>query len=249
MPRVKRGFKARRRRNRVLKHAKGYYGARRKTYRVAKQAVIKAGQYSYRDRRQRKRQFRSLWIVRINAAARLHDTSYSKLMHGLKVAGVQLDIGKSRDELVAILGETVARNEMETDVHVRLMVTRGTKKTPSQDPRLVTGAPNIVVIAEHKIADPSVVDHGIRLATSQVRRPPPETIDQRWNCHSKIHEVVALLQALEAGGDEALMLDVAGNVATCNATNFFIVAGGRVWTSTGEHCLNGITRISDRAFD
>jgi len=178
---------------------------------------------------------------------RLHNGRFVHLDRHLdrlfaSAAGVHLDIGKSRDELAAILGETVARNEMETDVHVRLMVTRGTKKTPSQDPRLVTGAPNIVAIAEHKIADPSVVDHGIRLATSQVRRPPPETIDQRWNCHSKIHEVVALLQALEAGGDEALMLDVAGNVATCNATNFFIVAGGEVWTSTGEHCLNGITR-------
>ena len=178
---------------------------------------------------------------------RLHNGRFVHLDRHLdrlfaSAAAVHLDIGKNRDELTAILGETVERNAMETDVHVRLMVTRGTKKTPSQDPRLVVGGPNIVVIAEHKIADPAVVDSGIRLATAQVRRPPPETIDQRWNCHSKIHEVVALLEAIEAGADEALMLDVAGNVATCNATNFFIVTGGQVWTSTGEHCLNGITR-------
>jgi branched-chain amino acid aminotransferase len=157
-------------------------------------------------------------------------------------AAIHLDIGKSREELAAILEETVARNAMETGVHLRLMVTRGTKKTPSQDPRLVVGGPSIVVIAEHKVADPSVIEHGIRLATSHVRRPPPETLDQRWNCHSKIHEVVALLEAIEAGADEALMLDTRGNVATCNATNFFIVTDGAVWTSTGEHCLNGITR-------
>jgi branched-chain amino acid aminotransferase len=131
---------------------------------------------------------------------------------------------------------------METGVHVRLMVTRGTKKTPSQDPRLVVGGPNIVIIAEHKTADPDVIAEGISLFTSTVRRPAPDSLDQRWNCHSKIHEVVALLQAMEAGADEALMLDPDGNVATCNATNFFIVTGGEVWTSTGEYCLNGITR-------
>jgi branched-chain amino acid aminotransferase len=131
---------------------------------------------------------------------------------------------------------------MKTGVHVRLMVTRGTKKTPSQDPRLVVGGPNIVIIAEHKTADPDVTTGGISLVASAVRRPPPDSLDQRWNCHSKIHEVVALLQAMEAGADEALMLDQDGHVATCNATNFFIVTSGEVWTSTGEYCLNGITR-------
>ena len=84
MPRVKRGVTASARHKKVLKRAKGYYGARSRVYRVAKQAVIKAGQYAYRDRRQRKRQFRALWIVRINAAARLHELSYSRFMNGLK---------------------------------------------------------------------------------------------------------------------------------------------------------------------
>jgi branched-chain amino acid aminotransferase len=157
-------------------------------------------------------------------------------------AAVGLDIGKTRGELVAILQDVVDANDMTTDVHLRLMVSRGTKKTPSQDPRLVVGGPTIVVIAEHKVADPSITEVGVDLVTAAVRRPPPDTLDQRWNCHSKLHEVVALLQAIEAGGDEALMLDTEGHVATCNATNFFIVTGGEVWTSTGEHCLNGITR-------
>ena len=178
---------------------------------------------------------------------RLHEGGFPHLDHHLDrlfrtAAAVGIDIGRSREELIEILRETARRNDMHTDVHVRLMVSRGTKKTPSQDPRLVVGGPTIVVIAEHKVADPAVADVGVDLVTATVRRPPPETLDQRWNCHSKLHEVVALLQAIDAGGDEALMLDVHGHVATCNATNFFIVTGGEVWTSTGEHCLNGITR-------
>jgi len=89
--RVKRGVQARRRHKKVLKAAKGYYGARSRSFRVAKQAVIRAGQYAYRDRRQRKRQFRSLWIVRINAAAREHGLSYSRFMHGLAKAEIEMD--------------------------------------------------------------------------------------------------------------------------------------------------------------
>jgi branched-chain amino acid aminotransferase len=178
---------------------------------------------------------------------RLHEGTFVHLDRHLdrlfaSAKGVHLDIGKTREEITDILHETVQRNDMTTDVHVRLMISRGTKKTPSQDPRLVIDGPTIVVTAEHKIADPTVTREGISLFTAAVRRPPPDTIDQKWNCHSKIHEVVALIQALEAGADEALMLDPNGNVATCNATNFFIVRSGEVWTSTGEYCLNGITR-------
>ena len=157
-------------------------------------------------------------------------------------SAIHLDIGLSREELIGALLETIEINEMTDDVHVRLMVTRGDKKTPSQHPSNVVGGPNIVIIAEHKVADPSISQEGITLFTVTVRRPPPDTLDQRLNCHSKLHEVIALVQAIEAGADEALMLDPTGAVATCNATNFFIVKNGQVWTSTGEYCLNGITR-------
>lgn len=91
MARVKRGVQARRRHKKILKQAKGYYGARSRVFRVAKQAVTKAGQYAYRDRRQRKRQFRALWITRINAASRANGLSYSRLIAGLKKAGIALD--------------------------------------------------------------------------------------------------------------------------------------------------------------
>ena len=178
---------------------------------------------------------------------RLHDGSFafldmhlSRLFEGAKAIG--LDIGKTREELTQALRETVERNGMTTGVHLRLMVTRGNKKTPSQDPRLTVGGPNIVIIAEHKVADPGVKRAGVRLFTSTVRRPPPDTLDQKLNCHSKLHEVVALVQAIRAGADEALMLDPTGAVATCNATNFFVVRRGEVWTSTGQYSLNGITR-------
>lgn len=168
------------------------------------------------------------------------DDHLDRLFQGAKAIG--LDIRMTRHELTDALRETARRNGMTDGVHARLMVTRGDKKTPSQDPRLSAGGPNVVIIMEHKRADPEVTNRGVRLFTSTVRRPPPDTLDQRLNCHSKLHEVVALLQALEAGADEALMLDPTGAVATCNATNFFIVRGGEVWTSTGQYCLNGITR-------
>lgn len=91
MPRVKRGVTARAKHKKVLAKAKGYYGARSRVFRVAKQAVIKAAQYSFRDRRQRKREFRALWIIRVNAAARAHGMSYSVFMNGLKKASIKID--------------------------------------------------------------------------------------------------------------------------------------------------------------
>ena len=91
MPRVKRGVVAHRRHKKILQQAKGYYGARSRIFRVAKQAVTKAGQYAYRDRRQRKRQFRALWITRINAQSRANGLSYSRMINGLKKADINLD--------------------------------------------------------------------------------------------------------------------------------------------------------------
>ena len=178
---------------------------------------------------------------------RLHNGKFAFLNKHLDrlfagASAIHLDIGLSREELISALFETVEINKMTDDVHVRLIITRGDKKTPSQHPSNVVGGPNIVIIAEHKVADPSISQEGITLFTVTVRRPPPDTLDQRLNCHSKLHEVIALVQAIEAGADEALMLDPTGAVATCNATNFFIVKNGQVWTSTGEYCLNGITR-------
>ncbi len=155
---------------------------------------------------------------------------------------VHLDLGLDRAGVAELLHRVVDENGMHDGAHVRLMVSRGRKKTPSQHPSNLVSGPTFVVIPEYKTADPVVRDRGISLFTSTVRRPPPDSLDQRLNCHSKLHEVIALIQAVEAGADEALMLDPTGAVATCNATNFFIVVRGELWTSTGLYNLPGITR-------
>ena len=157
-------------------------------------------------------------------------------------ATIGMDLGMTKEELIAEVWKTLNANDMHDNVHVRFMVTRGIKKTPSQDPRLTISGPNLVIIAEHKIANPASQEKGITLFTSTIRRGSPDYLDPRLNCHSKLHEVMALVQAIEAGADEALMLDIHGFVSTCNATNFFMIKNGEVWTSTGQYCMNGITR-------
>ena len=168
------------------------------------------------------------------------DRHLDRLFQGLATASI--DIAMDRGGVTALLQEVVDRNGMTDGVHARLMITRGDKKTPSQHPANLVSGPNIVVIAEYKQADRAVLTHGIGLFTASIRRPPPNTLDQRLNVHSKLHEVIALIEATDAGADEALMLDTTGAIATCNATNFFVVSGGEVWTSTGEFNLPGITR-------
>jgi branched-chain amino acid aminotransferase len=155
------------------------------------------------------------------------DLHLDRLWAGAASIGMHLTF--SREELVAMIRKVLDANSMHTDVHVRTMVTRGMKKTPSQDPRLTITGPNVVIIAEHKKASAESALKGITLFTTTVRRGSPDYLDP-------------LIQAIEAGADEALMLDARGFVSTCNATNFFIVRGEEVWTSTGAYCMNGITR-------
>lgn len=164
-----------------------------------------------------------------------------RLLGGLQA--VSMDPPWDRDGATALLHEVTERNGMHDGAHVRLMVSRGRKTTPSQHPANLTGdGPTVVVIAEHKAANPGVTARGVSLRTVSVRRPPPDTLDQRLNSHSKLHEVVALVEATEQGADEALMLDTDGHVATCNATNFFAIIDGVVTTSAATHNLPGITR-------
>ncbi|NUM49054.1 MAG: aminotransferase class IV [Anaerolineales bacterium] len=180
-------------------------------------------------------------------ALRLHegvlvflDEHLDRLWQGAATIGMKLPF--TREELTAKIWQTLRANDMHDNVHVRFMLTRGIKKTPSQDPRLTISGPNLVIIAEYKLANPETRSRGVTLFTSTIRRGSPDYLDPRLNCHSKLHEVMALVQAIEAGADEALMLDIHGFVATCNATNFFMVKNGEVWTSTGQYCMNGITR-------
>jgi branched-chain amino acid aminotransferase len=157
---------------------------------------------------------------------------------------IALDIGLSRSELTRRIYQTLRANEMTDGVHVRLMVTRGPKSTPYQDPRFSAGPATIVIVAEHKDPLPSTVEQGLSLFTVHVRRASPDTLDPKLNAHSKLNDITACIQAYTAGADEALMLDPHGFVATCNSTHFFIVRRGEVWTSTGKYCLAGITRAN-----
>jgi len=157
-------------------------------------------------------------------------------------AAIALNIGMTRTELTAAIYRTLAANAMTDGVHVRLMVTRGPKSTPYQDPRMSAGPATVVIVCEHKQPLPTTVENGLSLFTVHVRRAAPDTLDPKLNAHSKLNDITACIQAYTAGADEALMLDPHGFVATCNSTHFFIVRRGEVWTSTGMYCLGGITR-------
>jgi len=163
-----------------------------------------------------------------------------RLYEGAKA--LDMDIGYSREALTAGIYETLRGNDMVDGVHVRLMVTRGLKRTPYQDPRMCVGPATVVIVAEFKNPLPQTASQGMKLFTVHVRRGYPDVQDPKLNSHSKLNCITACIQAAKAGADEALMLDPHGFVATCNSTHFFIVRRGEVWTSTGDYCLPGITR-------
>jgi len=167
------------------------------------------------------------------------DAHLDRLFEGARA--IAMDIGISRAELIARLEATIGANQMQA-CHIRLMVTRGIRSTPYQDPRVVISPATIVIIAEHKDPLPATVEQGISLFTVHVRRGDPAVQDPKLNSHSKLNCITACIQATQAGADEGLMLDPHGFVATCNSTHFFIVRRGEVWTSTGDYCLGGITR-------
>jgi branched-chain amino acid aminotransferase len=168
------------------------------------------------------------------------DAHLDRLYSGARA--IALDIGLDREEMTIAIRGLLAANDMRDGVHIRLMVTRGEKKTPNQDPRNALGRPTIAIVAEYKEPSPTVRSQGLNLFTSTIRCTPADMFDMRLNSHSRLNLVIALTQAIAAGADEALMLDPHGFVSSCNATNFFFVLHGEVCTSTGAYCFNGITR-------
>jgi len=179
--------------------------------------------------------------IRLHKSALLfEDVHLDRLFEGAKA--IWLDIGMTRGEVKQALRQTVATNGMESGVHIRLMVTRGIKKAPNQDPRNALGKPTTVIVAEWKEPSQDIVNRGLKLVTSSIRCTPAHMFDMRLNSHSRLNLVRALLDVLPIGADEALMLDPHGFVSSCNATNFFFVSNGEVFTSTGDYCFNGVTR-------
>jgi len=163
-----------------------------------------------------------------------------RLYEGAKA--IFMDVGITPQELVKRLFDCLDANGMQDGVHIRLMVTRGVKATPYQDPRVTISPATIVIIPEYKSPNPEKFEKGLSLHTVNVRRGAPDVQDQKLNSHSKLNCITACVQAMNAGADEALMLDPLGFVATCNSTHFFIVRRGEVWTSSGQYCIPGITR-------
>ncbi len=167
------------------------------------------------------------------------DKHMDRLYEGAKA--ISMDIGLTRPDLERRIYETIDANKMDA-CHIRLMVTRGVRSTPYQDPRVVISPATVVIIAEYKDPLPATIEKGLSLFTVHVRRGDPAVQDPKLNSHSKLNCITACIQAAQAGADEALMLDPHGFVATCNSTHFFIVRKGEVWTSSGDYCLDGITR-------
>jgi branched-chain amino acid aminotransferase len=159
-------------------------------------------------------------------------------------ARIRLDIGLARTALVERIRRTLDANGMDDGAHIRVMVTRGEKSAPNQDPRNALGPATIVIVAEYKVPDPALATAGLALRTASIRCTPAHMFDMRLNSHSRLNLIMALLEAIDAGADEALMLDPQGLVSSCNATNFFCVRNGEVLTSSGEYCFNGVTRAN-----
>ena len=168
------------------------------------------------------------------------DRHLERLYDGAKALDMEMEVPP--EQLGKRLYHVLDKNNMREGVHIRLMVSRGVKATPYQDPRITITPPTIVIIPEYKNALPETASKGIRLFTVHVRRGYPDVQDPKLNSHSKLNCITACIQATKAGADEALMLDPHGFVATCNSTHFFIVKKGAVWTSSGDYCLGGITR-------
>lgn len=168
------------------------------------------------------------------------DDHMDRLFGSLKA--VSIELGMTKTQVLDALTKTRIANNMHDNAHCRLMVTRGPKVKPFQHPSLSRSGPTIVIIMEHSTPRKELINHGITLATVPQVRGLPMSQDAKYNSHSKLNCVIACLQAEQAGADEGLMLDPFGFVNTTNACNFFIVKKGEVWTSTGDYCMNGVTR-------
>jgi branched-chain amino acid aminotransferase len=166
------------------------------------------------------------------------DEHIDRLFEGARA--IDLELGLSAEQITNAILETQHANNMSDQAHARVMFTRGVKAKPFQQPALSISGPTFVIIMEH--SDPHAKAQGITMATVPQIRGMPMSQDPKLNSHSKLNCILACIQANKMGADEALMLDPHGFVNTTNSCNFFIVKNGEVWTSTGDYCMNGITR-------
>ena len=180
--------------------------------------------------------------IRLHNNKLIHlDYHIDRLFDGAK--SIAMDINLSKEEITKAIWSTLKENDMISNTHIRLIVSRGIKSTPYQHPKVTIGYPTIVIIPEYKKPNEEVIKKGIRLVSVETRRDSLVQ-DPKINSLSKMNCISACIEAEKLGAEEGLMFDPHGFVSTCNSTNFFIVMNNEVWTSTGEYCLNGITRGS-----
>ena len=178
--------------------------------------------------------------IRLHEGTLIHlDTHIDRLFDGARSIAMKMHLTKM--EIINAIWLTLKENNMKSDTHIRLIVSRGIKSTPYQHPKVTISDPTIVIIPEYKRPNKDVIAKGIRLVSVQTRRDSGVQ-DPKINSLSKMNCISACIEAEKLGAEEGLMLDSNGFVSTCNSTNFFIVVDKEIWTSTGEHCLNGVTR-------
>jgi len=178
--------------------------------------------------------------IRLHNNKLIHlEAHIDRLFVGAK--SIAMEIHLSKEEIINAIWSTLKENNMSSDTHIRLIVSRGIKSTPYQHPKVTISTPTIVIIPEYKRPNKDVIDKGIRLVSVQTRRDSAVQ-DPKINSLSKMNCISACIEAENLGAEEGLMLDPHGFVSTCNSTNFFIVVNDEIWTSTGEYCLNGVTR-------
>ena len=178
--------------------------------------------------------------IRLHEGILIHiDTHIDRLFDGAKSIAMKMHLTKM--QIINAIWLTLKENNMNSDTHIRLIVSRGIKSTPYQHPKVTISDPTVVIIPEYKRPNKDVIDKGIQLVSVRTRRDSGVQ-DPKINSLSKMNCISACIEAEELGAEEGLMFDSNGFVSTCNSTNFFIVVNNEIWTSTGEHCLNGVTR-------
>jgi len=156
--------------------------------------------------------------------------------------GISLNIGYTKKEIFNEIQKVLDKNNMDDDVHIRLIISRGDKITPYQNPNANVGPINLVVIPEYKKTDPNTYIDGIKIGKVPNIRPNQSILSPQYNTLSKLNCILASIEANKLGYDEGIMNDINGNISTCNSTNLFFINDKKVITSTGDYCLNGITR-------
>jgi len=156
--------------------------------------------------------------------------------------GISLDIPYTKHDIIDEINKVLDKNNMDENIHIRLVVSRGDKITPYQNPNANVGPINLVIIPEYKETDPSTYIKGVHIGRVPNVRPNESILSPHYNTLSKLNCILASIEANKLGYDEGIMNDMNGNISTCNSTNLFFIQNDKVLTSTGEYCLNGITR-------